>query len=351
METEWRLFVDESGDAEDPEDDFIVASLLVRSEDSLAAAPVLRQALSEHASGLPWPLHAWVWKMEAAAAVAHWAHWEGVSREIVARAGGPLTRIVERLTTHAMPDDADWTRLALQLQRHGIEGAAQDWALRHLEQLRPVLSGTARPLRWALLGRALLRDMFPEADAVLRHMEAGAPEALERVRENLSENRDPRWEDLQEIHRAFHQAPQEVRKPFQRQVGRLRAAFRTCLGLLGDPSREERAYAVLAAESLAGDWRPPDGGDRYRSLLVALMERVVACLERLPGTHRVWLHVLTRHVEDGRLGIPVPLHIEHLHDLVHRLHQTRAPSTVRLVPAETPRWKDGIDPIYCLADF
>jgi hypothetical protein len=54
----WDLFIDESGDFSDPEDEVVVAGLLVRDDAAGASSVQLRASLQAAAPELPWPLKA-----------------------------------------------------------------------------------------------------------------------------------------------------------------------------------------------------------------------------------------------------------------------------------------------------
>jgi hypothetical protein len=172
----WSLFVDESGDFDDPEDDVVVAGLLLSEERHPRLARRLRRALDEAVPEVPWPIHARLtrqpvmfalWPYRRAAEDLEAVH-PLVAAAIAAgraEAGEALERALEALRQERAPAHEDLLALDRALARRAP--AAHGYLLRRASATRAALARVAAwlaPEETSALAPAAL--FFPAGETI-----------------------------------------------------------------------------------------------------------------------------------------------------------------------------------------
>lgn len=291
----WRLFIDESGSFDDPDQDVLSAGLLIRADTPGSSPAEIRHALQGAAPDLPWPLHASVLNRPVIFALAAHAR----RQRTPAKTGGfPEPR------DHAFDELADRTVTLL--------AATLPAEVAHLLDAL----GAGGRIDWSQLRR------------VDSHLRAAEPATYERL---ASKVRSAWWI-----------------------VGRLIAQLAEAAQGAGD--EDSGVLVVSCGETCNGDAAPAAdsaaawGSRRYFALLACLLRRTVDMLERRPGRHEVRLQVLSRPIIDPLLQKKVQLHIRHVGDIV-RSAVHGSGERVRIVPERVPFFNEGTDATLVLADF
>lgn len=267
---DWDLFVDESGNFEDADDDATVCGLLVRAGLPGTRPPELRTSLQGVLPFLPWPFHARLYNRPAFL---------------------------------------------------GIVAARDDESSK----------------RWAEAGRH-----------AVAWFEAHSPRELAAVIGALDGGKEPQHDDVVALDDALRRSDRALYRELRalrRHVYAHFEAILTELAVLAGSDRDP-AIALLATGEPRRDDGEGGGDERYRGHLQCLLERAADVLRRRGGSHRIWVHVLTRYVHEPVLDRRVPMHIRHVAPLAFAV----SGGEVRVAVASVPRYDDAVHPALVLAD-
>ncbi len=288
MSPEWGLFVDESGDFQEPEDDVVGVGILLRLDAPSVRAQAIDRELHRAMPGFPWPLHA-------------------------AHINVPVTGALARAARlrFAMPADAaHW--------RSNPFDAVATSAVETLERenaplVSQVLDALRRDERPKFADLKTLDELLKDRDPVMHHkLEDYARQATAWILGVIGRLATPPDIDL------------------------LAATVLSGESALGEASPGETT-GVDAATA------------RYLTVLLCLLGRTCDFLSRLPGPHEVAVHVATRGIVDPKLGRQ-SFDLTHLREMI-RQAMPPGTMGVHLHAASTPEFDWGADARIVLADF
>lgn len=292
----WKLYIDESGDFSEPDDEVVVAGVLVRDDADGWAGHELFNRLQDNLPHIPWPPH-----------TAHIKH--------------PAARVV----WHAAARDGDAGWDPAPASSRSVYDRAVDYLLEEV------------PEELAEAQRQALVDQ--------NHWEHSG---LGRVD----------WHHLIHFENLLNAHDPEIIAGLEREMERDLSAFRRELfEALPESDRNEAkfvpAYITVGGETWRGDAENPDS-DRYVTLLERMIERANDVLARNGGDHEVHLLPLARHIQPGDEG-QRPLQTSDLEDLVTRIEERKAEASDStmpvLKPASVAKWTDKLDSRHAVADF
>lgn len=190
-------------------------------------------------------------------------------------------------------------------------------------------------------------------------LEGVADEALERAREQLSQGREPRYEDMDELSRALRasrSAWPAVRGYCQKVIGP--AIFEAIRDIIEDESVGEMMGFVASEDQLGQASQRKEQGsssllgqDRYLQVLVALLERVHDVLARRGGAHVVDLELANRHVWHPLLDSDVHLSRDLVQSAFEFLDPLLSEAEVRWSVRGLRAFDEDASPGLVLADF
>ena len=300
-DTEWHLFVDESGKFEDEAGNIgkkrervLIAGLLLR-QDLATHAYLLKEAIASQLDYIPWPLHA-------------------------SRTRVPVMHVL-------------WS----------------DWR-KHDHSAKDIL------LPWAAQATDLFEERCPDLLEKAR--------ASLKQRPDKGKRREPEWEDIKIMDALLQKEAPYVHRMLAYRAASVRGLISGEIQRFG-LNQKARSGALLftAGEAELGDAVPgsSDRTDRYRTLLTFLLERIVAVLLQPTNdntsTHRIAVRVLTRHVTQTGWKKGCKLQPPHLADLATSVTgsssrtKTQGSCAVTLLPWETPDFDENAHPGLVMADY
>lgn len=302
----WHLFLDESGNFDAPDDEVVVAGILLREDAPGCAEDQLLRRFRQHLAHVPWPPHTAHLQHPVARVVWHAAARDGGAGWGAApeKSRAAYDKAVEVLEESAPDALAEAQRQALLDEGHGSDSLGR--------------------IDWELMGR--FENLLAEYD-------------LEQGTDLLGQFESDAICDVREFRR-----------------GIMRAFAGESVGHDGEGGEPAPAYVTAVSESWRGDAEAKDS-DRYLVLLEQLVERVEAVLKRLGGEHQVHLRPLGRHVKpDG--GAQRPMRGEDLSGLIERVvrqrnedEQEQNDASVSVVADGVAEWAYEMDSRLAAADF
>jgi hypothetical protein len=288
--TRWNLFLDESGNFSDPDDEVVVAGLLVRVDIPGSHPSQIRAALEAAVPDLPWPVKASEFNRPVVFAIANYLKRRGRA------ATNPLERVADELVGEITRQESGCYE-AVSKALYGRQRIPYD-ALSRLDDL-------AR------------RDW--NRYQVLRQATDASVAAIGRCIQGLGLSREGDW--------------------------RLSESARDAVLLVA-------CGETLQGEDAAGDGDLET--NRYLGLLRWTIVRAVDVVARMIGRQEVHLYVLDRDVTDTILGVRkrTPLHIRHVGPIARDVEAKCSRDhriTVKLDAVS--RYDDRMHAALVLADF
>jgi hypothetical protein len=290
--TIWDLFVDESGDFDDPERKVVVAAVLVPFGARENTHGLIRAEILERVKPIAWPPHRRV--LRPALVGLSW--WHQLQREGIRAPSDWAAGVKDMLATLPKP-------MRQVIQRLLVEVALPTNAAGLLEPLagnpRPVPMAFCSIVHFAIARRVAPSVVLAAADLAER-IQRAAPDLLHAIESRLDAGLEPRDRDLDVADSSLGLCLDSTRRA-------LESAVRASLASLTDYfGRLPGVQVFVSSESRIGDAVPdlpgPPHHDRYTSLLAILLQRVEDALGRLPGEHQVRLHVAERLAPDATTG-------------------------------------------------
>jgi hypothetical protein len=407
----WWLFVDESGNFADSNDDIVTVGLLLRGDVKGSSPAQLRSTLRAAVPDVPWPIHANRLNRPVLLALASYVARnpllpvdatvarDGRLRNFAKRVLSCLMRlnrsdlsiVVGQLVLGETPEvdvlerldrclqEADpalysearrryrekgdskasvlWTRLRLAAGSHPIHLLDSPLLLAFEEYAAACAARIAGPQPWITPNPVVVSV----TDRTLALLKAKRPQALVAVIGAIALGLEADWALLRDLDLELKRSSEGRRLRFylfQRCRNIQTAICDTVknLSTTGEENGKTVAMMISCGETERGDASPSvnpasdEGSERYLALLRGLLERTVDVLDLRDGAHDVRVQVLSRPLIDPLIRERVQLHIRHLGELIVKL-ESPARSKVRLIQERVSYFEDDVDPALVLADF
>lgn len=350
----WDLFVDESGDFDEPFGKVVVLGLGLKRGSNYTNPEFLKEYLKKITEPLPWPVHNTLLRKNCIYVLAPFA----LRIRAIKDACNKNRRAVKTIIEGDNPQDMENAKKAI---RDAISDIAQDepntelfdFIRKHgneiLDQPNISLPQDIWAKGWANKTKAnnQIFDLISEK----------YPTEVGEVTNAIANREEPNHEHLVRLDRVLKNSGllEQLRPNAYYSIAYIRRLLET----LSQPDADglPNAFICCAGESKSGNFYPPgSGSDRYLSLLEAMFNRVAEILyktgQKTGDRQEVFLHVCTRSVLDPLYptSTKVILNEDHIKYFCEKINKMFT-DYVSLQPHEVKKYKDTEHPGFGLVDY